>query len=132
MKQQSTSSCACNSMTASHVASKCLTKLVHHCLFDSASLPDLISLFFTNKTAEKSTNFHYEAAVHATRVCTLMSHDRFNTIWHYLHMQNEELPPHRDPVWKLRWLIMHLTTKYQKQYMPHGQIAIDESMVNFK
>ena len=88
-----------------------LTKLVHHCLFESASLPDLISLFFTNKTAEKSMNFHYEAAMHATRVCTLMSHDRFNTIWYYLHMQNEELQPHRDPVWKLHWLIMHLTTK---------------------
>ena len=68
-----------------------------------------------------------------TNFNSVMSRDRFDLIWHYFHLQNNEsLPVARDPFWKLCWYINFLVHKFKTMYFPNEHVAIDESMVKFK
>ena len=40
--------------------------------------------------------------------------------------------PTGEKVWKLRWFLGHLTTRFQEAYTPYEHCTIDESMIKFK
>lgn len=65
---------------------------------------------------------------------SVMSRDRFNLIWRYLHFADNEAPETNTPdkLQKVRPLITYLNNTFQAQYQPHGDVTVDESMVKFK
>ena len=68
-----------------------------------------------------------------TEVASIMSRNRFNALWRYLHLQDNTVnPPARDPLWKLRWLLDHLNRQFQDAYLPYGVVSVDETMVKNK
>ena len=68
-----------------------------------------------------------------TKFPSVMSHNKFDLMWRYLHLQDNTAPvPAGEKVWKLRWFLNHLNTRFQEPYTPYGHCTIDESMVKFK
>ena len=70
-----------------------------------------------------------------SQVNTIMSRDRFQLIWRYLHLYDSELLPQLgqpDKLLKLRWLIEYLNKAFSQMYTTYGSVTIDESMVKFK
>jgi len=69
------------------------------------------------------TNFHQA-----------MSRDRFDIIWRYLHLQdNDDRGVDRnDKLWKIRWYLDHMTRQFQEIYEVNGFVTLDESMVKYK
>ena len=63
-----------------------------------------------------------------------MSRDRFNLIWRYLHLQNNEAPPPPvpDKLVKVRWYLEYLNTKFTELYVIDNHASIDESTIKFK
>ncbi|MEG7522740.1 MAG: transposase, partial [Chromatiales bacterium] len=69
----------------------------------------------------------------ATNFGAIMSRDNFNLIWRYIHLQDNNVPaPANEKLWKLRWFIDHLNTRFQSVYTPYENVTIDESMIKFK
>ena len=63
----------------------------------------------------------------------VMSRDRFNLIWRYLHLTNNAIPAAiGDKLSKVRWYIDFLNNQFQTVYVPYGKYAVDESMIRFK
>ena len=69
--------------------------------------------------------------IFATNFSDIMSRDRFDMIWRYLHLQDNSVPD-QDPLRKLRWFITCLVNKFKSVYVPNEHVAVDESMVKFK
>ena len=68
-----------------------------------------------------------------TNFPSVMSRNKFDLMWRYLHLQDNTVPaPAGEKVWKLRWFLDHLTTRFQETYTPYGYATIDESMIKFK
>ena len=68
-----------------------------------------------------------------TNFSEVMSRDRFDLIWRYLHLQDgDEQPPQRDPLWKMRWYLNHMRDNFAATYTPDKEVTVDESMVKFK
>ena len=62
-----------------------------------------------------------------------MSRDRFNLIWRYLHLTNNDIPAAiGDKRSKVRWYSDFLNNQFQTVYVPYGKYAVDESMIWFK
>lgn len=64
----------------------------------------------------------------------VMPRDRFNLIWRYLHLYNNEdkLPARPDKLLKIRWYLNYLNTTFSAAYTPDGNVTVDESMIKFK
>ena len=63
----------------------------------------------------------------------VMSRDRFNLIWRYLHLTNNAIPAAiGDKLSKVRWYMDFLNNQFQTVYVPYGKYAVDESMIRFK
>ena len=68
-----------------------------------------------------------------TNFPTVMSRNKFDFMWRYVHLQDNTVPaPVGENVWKLRWFLDHLTTRFQEVYTPYQNCTIDESMIKFK
>jgi hypothetical protein len=68
-----------------------------------------------------------------TNFNSVMSRDNFDLIWRYFHLQDNTIAPaERDPLWKMRWYLDYLVSKFKTVYFPNEHVAIDESMVKFK
>ena len=63
----------------------------------------------------------------------VLSRNKFDFMWRYIHLQDNTVPaPVGEKVWKLRWFLNHLTTRFQEVYTPYQNCTIDESMIKFK
>ena len=63
-----------------------------------------------------------------------MSRDRFDLIWRYLHLHNNQAPEVQerpDKLKKLRWYLGFLDQKFSENFIPKTA-TIDESMIKFK
>ena len=68
-----------------------------------------------------------------TNFGTVMARDRFNLIWRYLHLANNDAPAAEgDKLVKIRWFVDFLNEQFQSVYVPYGKYTVDESMVKFK
>ncbi|KAK2182827.1 hypothetical protein NP493_334g00007 [Ridgeia piscesae] len=68
-----------------------------------------------------------------TNFGTVMARDRFNLIWRYLHLANNDAPgAEGDKLVKIRWFVDFLNDQFQAVYVPYGKYTVDESMVKFK
>ncbi|KAK2183987.1 hypothetical protein NP493_288g03005 [Ridgeia piscesae] len=68
-----------------------------------------------------------------TNFGTVMARDRFNLIWRYLHLANNDAPgAEGDKLIKIRWFVDFLNDQFQAVYVPYGKYTVDESMVKFK
>ena len=69
-----------------------------------------------------------------TNFNSVMPRDRFNLIWRYLHLNNNEAPRPAcpDKLVKVRHLIDYLNTNFMELYRSHGNSTVDETMVKFK
>ncbi|XP_052261867.1 piggyBac transposable element-derived protein 4-like [Dreissena polymorpha] len=65
---------------------------------------------------------------------TIMPRDKFNLIWRYLHLTNNDAPPpaRPDKLKKIRWFLNYLNDKFKAMYTPYKHVTVDESMVKFK
>ena len=62
-----------------------------------------------------------------------MARDKFDQLWRYLHLQdNESRPQTPDKLWKMRWFVEYLAERFRTIYTPKTAVSIDESMVKFK
>ncbi|WAR12222.1 PGBD4-like protein [Mya arenaria] len=63
----------------------------------------------------------------------IMPRDRFNLIWHYLHLTDNQQPQETpDKLRKIRPMMTYLNDKFMNAYTPYGNVTVDESMVKFK
>lgn len=63
----------------------------------------------------------------------IMPRDRFNLIWRYLHLHNnEDRLPRPDKLHKIRWMLNYLNHQFLEAYVPDGYVTVDESMIKFK
>jgi hypothetical protein len=64
----------------------------------------------------------------------VMSRDRFDLIWRYLHLQdNEAVDEERpDKLIKIRWYLDYLDQKCSYNFIPKTNATFDESMIKFK
>lgn len=64
----------------------------------------------------------------------VMSRDRFNLIWRYLHLHDNSRPAGEKPdkLRKIRPLIAYLNSTFQDNYRSYGDVTVDETMVKFK
>ena len=64
------------------------------------------------------------------------SRDRFSLLMKFMHMNNNAtLPPPDHPdhkLYKIKPLVTKLCKKFQRFYVPHRNISIDESMIGYK
>ena len=67
-----------------------------------------------------------------TQFGTIMSRNRFDQIWRYLHLSNNETRDATDKLFKIRWFIDFLNSRYMEVYCPYGNFVVDESMIKFK
>ena len=68
-----------------------------------------------------------------TNFSKVMPRDRFNLIWRYFHLQdNESQPVAGDKFHKIRWFLDYLNRKFAEAYTPYGNYTVDESMIKFK
>ncbi|XP_052818115.1 piggyBac transposable element-derived protein 4-like [Mya arenaria] len=64
---------------------------------------------------------------------SIMPRDRFNLIWHYLHLTDNQQPQETpDKLRKIRPMMTYLNDKFMNAYTPYGNVTVDESMVKFK
>ena len=61
-----------------------------------------------------------------------MSRDRFDLIWRFLHLSNNNQPNNNDKLSKLRFFLDYLNRKFKEVYKPNAHMTVDESMVPFK
>jgi hypothetical protein len=65
-----------------------------------------------------------------------MVHDRFFHILIFLHFENNDNPPNRDPHYdrlcKIRNIFDNLNNKFYELYNPTEHLAVDEVIVFFK
>ena len=65
-----------------------------------------------------------------------MSQDRFNLVWRYLHLTDNEAqvpaPENPDRLQKVRWIFDYLNSKFRTMYTSYRDMTIDDSMVKFK
>ena len=66
----------------------------------------------------------------------IMSQDRFNLVWRYLHLTDNEAqvpaPENPDRLQKVRWIFDYLNNKFRTMYTSYRDMTIDDSMVKFK
>ncbi|KAL3881449.1 hypothetical protein ACJMK2_027891 [Sinanodonta woodiana] len=69
----------------------------------------------------------------------VMSRDRFDLIWRYLHLHDNESqaaqprPEGRpDKLRKIRWYLDYLDQRFSSNFIPQSTATIDESMIKFK
>ena len=63
----------------------------------------------------------------------VMARDKFNLIWRYLHLANNDAPgAEGDKLVKIRWFVDFLNEQFQSVYVPYGTYTVDESMIQFK
>ena len=68
-----------------------------------------------------------------TNFGSVMARDKFNLIWRYLHLTDNDAPAAEgDKLSKIRWFVDFLNEKFQSVYVPYGKYTVDESMVKFK
>ena len=67
-----------------------------------------------------------------TQVGTVMSRNRFDQIWRYLHLSDNAGDDGSDKLYKLRWFMNFLNDKFMTVYVPDGHFTLDESMIKFK
>ena len=68
-----------------------------------------------------------------TNFSKVMPRDRFNLIWRYFHLQdNESRPNTEDKLRKIRFFLDYLNDKFAEAYTPYGNYTVDESMIKFK
>ena len=62
--------------------------------------------------------------------------DRFQLLLKFLHFANNENTPAADHVdyklFKVKKIVEHFQSKFKKMYVPHQDVAIDESMVGYR
>ena len=65
---------------------------------------------------------------------SIMPRDRFNFIWRYLHLSNNEAPRPDvpDKLSKVRFYIDYLNERFRENYTSYGNDTIDETMIKFK
>ena len=64
---------------------------------------------------------------------SVMARDRFSSIWRYLHIENNQGErANTGKLWKLRWLLDQLKSRFQTAMTLSANVAIDESMIKFK
>ena len=66
----------------------------------------------------------------------VMSRVRFEQIWRYFHLCNEDhvVPrgqPGYDKLFKVRKLLDLVSSQFDSQYNTHGELTIDEAMIKF-
>ena len=67
-----------------------------------------------------------------TKFNEVMPRDRFDLIWRYLHLQNNEDNLGGDRLYKVRWFIDYLRNKFETVYTPGENVTLDESMIKYK
>lgn len=67
-----------------------------------------------------------------TQFGTVMSRNRFDQIWRYLHLSDNAGDDGSDKLYKLRWFMNFLNDKFMTVYVPEGHFTLDESMIKFK
>ena len=67
-----------------------------------------------------------------TQFGTVMSRNRFDQIWRYLHLSDNETRDATDKLYKIRWFIDFLNSRFMDVYCPYGNFVVDESMIKFK
>ena len=101
-----------------------------------ASMQAFIGLCFSMGILRLPQRHHYWRAtkwLFTTNFSAVMSRDRFNLLWRYVHLQDNTVPaPAGEKIWKLRWFFDHLVARFQDVYTPYKQCTIDESMIKFK
>ena len=65
-------------------------------------------------------------------VRTIMSRNRFDQIWRYLHLSDNEARDATDKLYKIRWLIEYLNSRFTDVYCPYENFLVDESMTKFQ
>ena len=73
------------------------------------------------------TNWFFE-----TKFNEMMTRDQFDSIWQYLHLQDNSQPNPQDQLWKIRWFLDHLQCKFKELVTPEQNVTVDESMVKYK
>ena len=68
-----------------------------------------------------------------TNFGSVMARDKFNLIWRYLHLTDNDAPAAEgDKLSKIRWFVDFLNDQFLSVYVPYGKYTVDESMVKFK
>lgn len=71
----------------------------------------------------------------------IMTRDRFTQIMRYIHFVDNSRNPNDgiatndanyDTLWKVRWILDALNSKFKSEYVPKQNISIDETMIPFK
>ena len=103
---------------------------------ETSDMRAFIGLCFCMGILRLPRRHHYWRAtkwLFKTNFSTVMSRNKFDFMWRYVHLQDNTVPaPVGEKVWKLRWFLDHLTTRFQEVYTPYQNCTIDESMIKFK
>jgi len=66
----------------------------------------------------------------------VMTKTKFEQIYRFLHLANndgrDDNPENRDKLFKIRKLADLLLASFQKNYVPHQTVTIDEAMMRFE
>lgn len=61
-----------------------------------------------------------------------MTRDRFMQLLRYVHFADNTNPLQNEKVWKIRYVVDNLTTKFSTYFYPFQKLVIDESLLLFK
>ena len=65
-------------------------------------------------------------------IAGIMSRNRFEQIFRFLHLADNACDPGNDKLYKVRRFTTLLTTQFQSLYTLHQQVTVDEAMIPFK
>ena len=65
-------------------------------------------------------------------IANIISRNRFEQIFHFLHLADNTCDPRNDKFYKVRCFTTLLVSQFQSLYTLHQQVTIDESMIPFK
>ena len=103
---------------------------------DSPTMKAFIGLIFCMgviRLPARNDYWRQKKRMFRTSFNSIMSRDRFNLIWRYLHLHNnEDRPTQPDKLLKLRWFIDQMNKNFSTAYTPYGDVTVDESMIKFK
>ena len=66
-----------------------------------------------------------------THFGTVMSRNRFDQIWRYLHLSDNETRDATDKLYKIRWFIEFLNSSFMDVYCPYGNFVVKKGKGSF-
>ena len=113
---------------------------LHKGMWTDVSLPEIkayygLLILMDTMKFERDEMYWSESSQYklvGSRFGEIMPRDRYVQIKRYLHFNDDDVDHEGDKLYKIRFMLDTCRTSFQREYIPHREISVDEAMIPFK